>query len=83
MMRQYPLTINHESSIINFYHIDLYRAESERGVESLGLTEIWSDPKNIVAIEWAEKIEKILPKKRIEIHFEYLGENNRRIKIND
>jgi tRNA threonylcarbamoyladenosine biosynthesis protein TsaE len=83
MIRQYPLTINHQSSIINFFHIDLYRVESERDVESLGLEEIWDDPQNIVAIEWAEKIKKILPKKRTEIHFKYLKNNERKIVIND
>lgn len=67
----------------HFYHVDLYRIGTEKDVESLGLFEIWSDPDNIVAIEWPEKIEKILPKKRIDIYFEYLGENKRRIKIND
>jgi len=83
IMRQYPLTINHESSIINFFHIDLYRIEKVEDTRGLGLEEIWSDTGNIVAIEWPEKIEKILPKKRIEIHFEYVGENGRKIKIND
>lgn len=82
MIRQYPLAISHQSSIISFYHIDLYRIESEKDIEGLSLEEIWSDPKNIVAIEWAEKIKKILPKKRIEIHFEYINEGERRITIN-
>jgi len=45
----------------------------------LALEEIFSDPKAIVAIEWAEKIEKILPKKRIDVCFEHLSENQRKI----
>jgi tRNA threonylcarbamoyladenosine biosynthesis protein TsaE len=65
----------------NFYHIDLYRIENEKDIESLGLEEIWSDPKNIVAIEWAEKIKKILPKKRVDIYFEYVEEDRRKIRI--
>jgi len=89
MMRQYPLTINHKkslmlrnkSSVMNFYHVDLYRIEDEKDIKGLGLKEIWSDPQNIVAIEWAEKIKKILPKKRIDIYFEYLGEEKRKIKV--
>jgi len=71
MMRQYG----------NFYHIDLYRAENEKDVEGLGLQEIWSDPKNIVVIEWAEKIKKILPKRKTEIFFENIDENRRKITL--
>jgi tRNA threonylcarbamoyladenosine biosynthesis protein TsaE len=81
IMRQYPLAINHLPSIINLYHVDLYRIKDEKDVESLGLQEIWSDPKNVMAIEWPEKIEKILPEKRTNIYFEYVGENKRKIRI--
>ena len=45
------------------YHIDLYRIEK---INDLGLKEIWSDPNNIVLIEWAEKLKK-LPKGTIKI----------------
>lgn len=65
-----------------FYHIDLYRIESVREIEGLGIGEIMSDPQNIVAIEWAEKMGDLLPKKRWDVHFEYLSDNlKRRIKI--
>ena len=79
MMRQYEISNKKDASC--FYHIDLYRAENEKDVESLNLREIWSDPQNIIAIEWPEKIEKILPSERINLHFEYLKENERRITI--
>jgi len=62
-----------------FYHIDLYRIDSERAIKGLGLEEIISDPQNIVAIEWAEKMGNMLPKKRIDIYFEYVDEHKRRI----
>lgn len=65
----------------SFYHIDLYRIENEREIEGLGIEEVMNDPQNIVAIEWAEKIAKLLPKKRADIYFEYLSENKRKIKI--
>ncbi len=65
----------------NFYHIDLYRIENEKDVETLGLEEILHGTENIVAIEWPEKIETILPKKSINVYFEYLGENKREITI--
>lgn len=69
--------------ISRLYHVDLYRIKDEKDVESLGLEELWSDPKTVIAIEWPEKIEKILPEKRTNIYFEYLGENERKITISE
>jgi tRNA threonylcarbamoyladenosine biosynthesis protein TsaE len=74
------LTINHQSFLC---HIDLYRLESLSDIGGLGLEEIWNNPYNIVIVEWAEKIKKILPKQRTEINFEYLSKNKRKITISD
>ncbi len=76
-IRQYPI----KNKI--FYHIDLYRIDGAIDAQGLGLKDIFADPKAIVAIEWAEKIKEVLPKKRIDIFFEYLGEDQRKIKINN
>ncbi len=66
----------------NFYHIDLYRLETEieREVRNLGIEEIWDDSENIVVIEWAEKIKKMIPENATWIEFKNLGENERKIK---
>lgn len=77
-----------QAQATNFYHIDLYRIENVNDVASLGLEEILNDKSNIVAIEWPEKIEKILPKNTTRLYFEYLPagrqgleDNKREIKI--
>ncbi|MBI5465102.1 tRNA (adenosine(37)-N6)-threonylcarbamoyltransferase complex ATPase subunit type 1 TsaE, partial [Candidatus Gottesmanbacteria bacterium] len=72
-----PYAISHKQ--YTFYHIDLYRIEKLEDTRGLGLEEILDNPTNIIAIEWAEKIGNILPKKRIDVKFEILGENGRRI----
>lgn len=64
---------------INFYHIDLYRIETAKEIESLGLLEIIDDPENFVIIEWAEKMGELLPEKRIDIKFEYINDEKRKI----
>jgi tRNA threonylcarbamoyladenosine biosynthesis protein TsaE len=64
-----------------FYHIDLYRTASKNDLLGLGIDEIIQNPNNIVALEWAEKMGEMLPKKRIDIHLEYLGDNRRKISI--
>ena len=75
-VRQYPL-----SPKGTFYHIDLYRINEVAEASGLGLEEIFTDPEAVVAIEWAEKIDKILPRERTDIFFEYSGEKERKIKI--
>lgn len=75
-----PYTIRHKL-YTNLYHIDLYRLEKPSDAKGLGLEEIWSNPYNIVVIEWAEKIKKILPKKKVKIYFKYLDKNKRKITI--
>lgn len=64
-----------------FYHIDLYRTESRDDLLGLGIDEIIKDKNNIIALEWAEKMGDMLPKKRIELHFKYVDENKREITI--
>ena len=65
----------------NFYHIDCYRFKKANEILELGFEKIISDPKNIIAIEWPEKIKKLLPKKVINIEFKFLNENEREIRI--
>lgn len=65
----------------DFYHIDLYRTQSNIDILGLGIDEILKDQDNIVAVEWSEKITDLLPNKRIEIYFKYLEEDKREIKI--
>ena len=42
---------------------------------------IIEDSNSIVALEWAQKLGEMLPSKRIDLHFEYLGNNQRKIVI--
>jgi tRNA threonylcarbamoyladenosine biosynthesis protein TsaE len=65
----------------NFYHIDCYRLENPEDILHLGFAEIISNPENIMAIEWPEKISKLLPKNIISIKFEHLEENKRKLTI--
>ena len=62
----------------NVYHIDAYRVEAQ-DILNLGWEEILSNKKNIIIIEWAERIKKIIPSNAIWIKFEWLDENKRKI----
>lgn len=64
-----------------FYHFDLYRLESKKDLEFLDFQEIISNPENIMAIEWPEKISTLLPKAAIKIDFKHLEENKRELTV--
>jgi len=64
-----------------FYHLDCYRLNEPEEILSLGFEEIVSNPENIVAIEWPEKISKVLPKKIILIKFTHNSKNQRTLTI--
>ncbi len=82
IIRSYKLRIkNHELRVMNFYHIDLYRVETLDDIRGLGIDEIIGNSNNIIAVEWAEKMRELLPKKRIDVRFEYIDENRRKIAI--
>ena len=67
----------------NLFHVDLYRIQSESELEGLGIMEIVEDQENLVVIEWADKMGELLPEKRIDIRFEYIDEEKRKISITD
>jgi len=64
-----------------FYHIDCYRIRNSKELILLGFKEIISSPSNIVIIEWADKIRKIMPKNTIWIKFKFIDETKRKIDI--
>lgn len=63
-----------------FYHVDLYRVTEEK-LEELGLFEFLADVHSFVAIEWAEKLGVLLPRRRIDIRFSLMDDGARKISI--
>lgn len=72
--------INEYEGKVPFYHIDLFRLETEKEAEDLGLEEYWQGT-GIAAIEWADKIPSLLPREMLFIHIAYTGENTRSLEI--
>lgn len=66
---------------ISVYHIDLYRLDTQRELETLGLEEIIADERNLVLIEWGEKFPSLIKQFQAEIAIERLGPEERRIKF--
>ena len=72
--------INEYPGRMPFYHIDLFRLESEKEAEDLGLEEYFSGA-GITAVEWADRIPSLLPKECLRIHIHYTGKHTRSIAI--
>jgi tRNA threonylcarbamoyladenosine biosynthesis protein TsaE len=53
------------------YHIDLYRLDEAREVESLGLDDLFA-ARALVLLEWAERFPALLPRQRTEIRLRTL-----------
>ena len=62
------------------YHIDLYRVDTPRELETLGLDDL-RDEKSVLLIEWGEKFPRLARERDVEIVLEREGENERRIRI--
>jgi tRNA threonylcarbamoyladenosine biosynthesis protein TsaE len=62
------------------YHVDLYRLDELREVETLGLEELF-EREAVVLIEWGERFPQILPPRRMEIRLHAIGEAEREIEI--
>jgi tRNA threonylcarbamoyladenosine biosynthesis protein TsaE len=67
--------------VATLIHIDAYRIENSIEMLNLGWNEIIADPKNLICIEWPEKIAEIMPA-HIMLKFEHVqNENQRKITI--
>ena len=64
----------------NLYHIDLYRVDTPRQLETLGLDDLLAD-NSILLIEWGEKFPRFVRERDVEITLERVGENDRKIQI--
>jgi tRNA threonylcarbamoyladenosine biosynthesis protein TsaE len=62
------------------YHIDLYRVDTPRQLETLGLDDLIVE-NSVLLIEWGEKFARFERERDVEIALERMGENERRVRI--
>jgi len=68
-------------AVKTFCHIDAYRLNSGQDLAVLGAEEFFNSPDTVTAIEWAERVEEILPPGKKIIKIRSVAENKREIKI--
>jgi tRNA threonylcarbamoyladenosine biosynthesis protein TsaE len=62
------------------YHIDLYRVDTPRQLETLGLDDLIEE-NSILLIEWGEKFARFERERDVEIALERVEENQRRVRV--
>ena len=65
---------------VKLFHLDVYRLEGERQLESLGLDELLT-PDALVLVEWGEKLKSIRKKATGEIAISSAGGDARKITV--
>jgi tRNA threonylcarbamoyladenosine biosynthesis protein TsaE len=76
----FTLVHEYRGPLANLYHIDLYRVDTQRELETLGLDDLRAES-SVLLIEWGEKFPRLLRERDVEISFERQSENGRKIKI--
>jgi tRNA threonylcarbamoyladenosine biosynthesis protein TsaE len=77
----FTLVHEYSSPRVNLYHIDLYRVDTQRELETLGLDDLRADSSGILLIEWGEKFPRLQRERDVEISLERQGENGRKITV--
>ena len=62
------------------YHIDLYRIDTQRELQTLALDDMMT-PDSVLLIEWGEKFARFEEERDVEIAIDRVAENERRIVV--
>ena len=76
----FTLVHEYRSPTVNLYHIDLYRVDTARELETLGLDDLLGE-RSVIIIEWGEKFERFRRERDVEIAMERTGEKQRALTI--
>jgi len=66
---------------VTLYHVDLYRIDTLRELDTLGLDELFSEEGNLVLLEWGEKFPRFLKECDFELQIVHQGEQQRGILV--
>lgn len=66
---------------VTLYHVDLYRIETERELNTLGLDELFAEDGNVVLLEWGEKFPRFVRERDVEIVLDRRGDQERSVAV--
>jgi tRNA threonylcarbamoyladenosine biosynthesis protein TsaE len=76
----FTLVHEYHGPAVNIYHIDLYRVDTARELETLALDDLMAE-NSVLLIEWGEKFPHLERERDVEIALERVGESGRRIQL--
>jgi tRNA threonylcarbamoyladenosine biosynthesis protein TsaE len=71
----------YDSGRLTVFHLDAYRVHGPDDFESIGFTELL-DQGGVVVVEWAERVQALLPPSRIDVRITATDRESREILIN-
>lgn len=74
------LIVHEYQGRIPVVHIDLYRLQRPEEIETIGLSDYFTDDV-VVAIEWADRFPRLLPEDRLEVRFAHRTRTTRRARV--
>jgi tRNA threonylcarbamoyladenosine biosynthesis protein TsaE len=76
----FTLVHEYRGPAVNLFHIDLYRVDTARELETLGLDDFMAG-NSVLLIEWGEKFPRLAREHDVEIALKSVRENERLIEI--
>jgi tRNA threonylcarbamoyladenosine biosynthesis protein TsaE len=76
----FTLVHEYRGPAATLYHIDLYRIDTPRELDTLALDDLVAE-NSVLLIEWGEKFARFQKERDVEIALERVGENERRIEL--
>ena len=76
----FTLVHEYRGPLASLYHIDLYRVDTPRQLETLGIEDLIAED-SVLLIEWGEKFARFVRDRDVEITLERIGENDRKIQV--
>ncbi len=65
----------------NIFHIDLYRIEKRRELDTLGIDELLTQEHNLLLVEWGEKFAQIVSAADGQIAITRVNDQERKVKV--
>ncbi|MBN1912475.1 MAG: tRNA (adenosine(37)-N6)-threonylcarbamoyltransferase complex ATPase subunit type 1 TsaE [Pirellulales bacterium] len=63
------------------YHLDAYRIADDDEFLELGPDEYFDDPQGLTFVEWADRVERCLPRQRLDVDIDPTGSTSRRFTL--
>ncbi|HXK39651.1 MAG TPA: tRNA (adenosine(37)-N6)-threonylcarbamoyltransferase complex ATPase subunit type 1 TsaE [Candidatus Paceibacterota bacterium] len=81
IMKTYNIqpTTNDGNGFGRLVHIDAYRMQSAAELSVLGWEGLLADPANLIALEWPELVEDVMPEDALTLAFEHVDETTRSV----